>query len=488
MHMNRDRLHGRQIWMIIAAGALFVSACNTDQFLKATDPDNTPPGALKGPSSLPGYRASAIGDFGLAFDGNALNPDGNEYEGLVNMTGLLTDELQNTETFPTRTEVDRRRTQVNNATMRDIFFNAHLARVSAGRASGAFAAFGPTDPARSEVVSLEAYAILLLAEDYCSGVPLSSIDTATATVGFGQPMTTQALLGVAADTFTSALTLALDQDRHYLAEVGKARTLQFEGRSQLAAAAALVADVPSDWKYKITHSKNSQREWNGLYEFMWLEGRWVQADSEGINGLPYRQDPRNPFSENGGTFVGLPFFGTLRYAAPDSSTILASGIEARLIEAEAALQAGQNTIAINDLNALRTDGTFELKGKDTTISRAGSDTVITDHKFYHPGIGHVSDLAPLVDSGSIQHHQDLLFSERGQWLYLTAHRLPDLRRLSRSTANDGYGRDPESVFPTGSWFRGGVYGTDVNFPIPIEELNNKNLPGPDPNTCIDRNP
>ena len=71
---------------------------------------------------------------------------------------------------------------------------------------------------------------------------------------------------------------------------------------------------------------------------------------------------------------------------------------------------------------------------------------------------------------------------------VTAHRLPDLRRLSRSAANDGYGRDPETVFPTGSWFRGGVYGPDVNFPIPIEELNNSNIAGPAPNTCIDRNP
>jgi len=68
------------------------------------------------------------------------------------------------------------------------------------------------------------------------------------------------------------------------------------------------------------------------------------------------------------------------------------------------------------------------------------------------------------------------------------HRLGDLRRLSRSTTNDGYGRDPESVFPTGAWFRGGVYGPDTNFPIPIEELNNPNVPGPAPNTCLDRNP
>lgn len=459
MHTNRDTSTGRRIWLVIAAGAMLVTACNTDQFLKATDPDNTPPGVLKGPSSLPGYRASAIGDFGVAFDGNALNPDGNEYEGLVNMTGLLTDELQNSETFPTRTEVDRRHTQVDNSTMRDIFFNVHVARVSAGRASGAFAAYGPTDPGWSEVESLQAYAILFLAEDYCSGVPLSNIDTTTSQIVPGEPMTTQELLATAVDTFDMALSLPSDPDRHFLAEVGKARALQSQGRSHLADAALLVADVPTDWTYKITHSKNSQREWNGVYEFMWLEGRWIEADTEGVNGLRYRDDPRNPTSTNGSTFLGngsVQFFGTLRYSSQDSSTVLASGIEARLIEAEADLQAGQPAPFLQKLNDLR----------------AGSGLA----------------LAPLADPGNQTARENLLFSERAQWLYLTNHRLGDLRRLSRSTANDGYGRDPETVFPTGIWFRGGAYGPDVNFPIPIEELNNPNVPGPAPNTCIDRNP
>lgn len=459
MHTIRDKHSGRRIWLAVAAGAMLLTACNVDKFLKATDPDNTPPGVLKGPSSLPAYRASAIGDFGVAFDGNALNPDGNEYEGLVNMTGLLTDELQNSETFPTRTEVDRRHTNVDNSTMRDIFFNVHVARVAAGRASGAFAAFGPTDPGWSEVESLQAYAILFLAEDYCSGVPISSIDTANSVFVGGDPNTTQQLLAIAADTFTAALSLPHDDDRRFLAEVGKARTLQFEGRSQLAAAATLVADVPTDWTYKITHSKNSQHEWNGIYEFMWLEGRWIQADTEGVNGLRYRDDPRNPWSDNGSTFIGnrsVKFFGTLRYSSQDSSTVLASGVEARLIEAEAALQANQTAIFIQKLNDLRS--------------------------------GSGLSLPPLVADTSQAGRENQLFSERGQWLYLTNHRLADLRRLSRPTANDGYGRDPETVFPTGAWFRGGPYGTDVNFPIPIEELNNTNIHQTAPNTCIDRNP
>lgn len=457
MHINRNTRFGRRIWLVIAAGAMFASACNTDQFLKATDPDNTPPGVLTGASSLPGFRASAIGDFGVAFDGNALNPDGNEYEGLVNMAGLLTDELENTETFPTRTEVDRRHTQVLNSTMRDIFFNAHVARVSAARAAAAFAAFGPDDPGHSEVESLQAYAILLMAENYCSGVPISNIDSTTKQVIAGEPLTTQALLQVAADTFTEALSLTSDDDRHYLAEVGMARTLQSEGRSHLADAATLVADVPTDWTYKITHSKNSQHEWNGIYEFMWLEGRWIESNVEGTNGLAYRDDPRNPASDAGSVFSGSThFWGTLRYSSPDSSTILASGVEARLIEAEAELEAGQNAAFLQTLNDLR----------------AGSGLA----------------LAPLSLPATAAGREDLLFSERGQWLYLTDHRLGDLRRFSRATADGGYGRDPETLFPIGLTVRGTPYGTDVNFPIPIEEQNNPNIPQSGANTCIDRNP
>ena len=60
---------------------------------------------------------------------------------------------------------------------------------SAGRACVASVrgSSGTTDPARSEVVSLQAYSILLLAEDFCSGVPLSDIDTSTSALSPGEP-------------------------------------------------------------------------------------------------------------------------------------------------------------------------------------------------------------------------------------------------------------------------------------------------------------
>jgi hypothetical protein len=54
-----------------------------------------------------------------------------------------------------------------------------------------------------------------------------------------------------------------------------------------------------------------------------------------------------------------------------------------------------------------------------------------------------------------------------------------MRRLIRQ-----YGRAANTVFPTGTWHKGGNYGTDVNFPVPQAEQNNPNAGAA---SCIDRN-
>ena len=58
-----------------------------------------------------------------------------------------------------------------------------------------------------------------------------------------------------------------------------------------------------------------------------------------------------------------------------------------------------------------------------------------------------------------------------------------MRRLVRPVIGGGYGRLEAAVFPNGAYHKGGTYGTDVNFPLPIEEQNNPNSVG-----CLDRNP
>jgi starch-binding outer membrane protein, SusD/RagB family len=70
---------------------------------------------------------------------------------------------------------------------------------------------------------------------------------------------------------------------------------------------------------------------------------------------------------------------------------------------------------------------------------------------------------------------DIHFRERAYWLWMTSHRLGDMRRLIRQ-----YGRNSETVFPTGQYFRnvqGGVYGPDVNFPLTVDERNNPEFAG-----------
>jgi hypothetical protein len=148
-----------------------------------------------------------------------------------------------------------------------------------------------------------------------------------------------------------------------------------------------------------------------------------------------------------------PQYTLQKYPDAGASVPVADGIEARLIEAEAQLQAGNTSGMTTTLNALR-------------------------QAFPDLGLGSLADPATPADA------VDILFIERAFWLYATGHRLGDMRRLVRPVSQGGYGRDVNSVFPNGAYHKGGgSYGADVNLPLPIEEQNNPNSHG-----CLDRNP
>jgi hypothetical protein len=375
------------------------------------------------------------------------------------MTGLFTDEFFFTETFPTRVQVDRRSIDPNNSTMSNIYFEVQRARQSTFRAESAYAALAPTDSLYSEALSLEGYSWLLIAEAYCSGVGITKMD-ANSQIVPGQPLTTQQMLDSALDRFTKALTVAKTSKSSYLANlarVGTARALIFKGNANLAAAADTVAAVPANFSYLIFSSSNTTRQNNGVFELQWNEGRWTQSNREGIVGLPFRNnDPRTPFADLGAGFDGVhEVFGTLKYPSRDASTVLADYTEAQLIIAE-------NQLATNYAGP---GGTLEILNN------------------LRASIG----MAPLTPAPDAPSQLLQLFTERAYWLYATAHRLGDLRRLIRP-APAGYGLAQNSVWPNGGYTGGrgggGVYGTDVNFPIPLDEINaNPNVKG-----CLDRNP
>jgi hypothetical protein len=443
------------------SSAMGIAACNEDKLLTAPIPDVVQPGDIAGTAALGSAYAATVSDFQFAFGGANLALGG---EGQVNMVGLLTDELFNAETFPTRIEVDKRATNPVNSTMLPIYQNLHRARHTAELVADRFATGDPANPNHAEVLALGAYTYVLFAENYCSGVPVSTVNP-DGTFAYGAPMTTAELYAKALPKFDSAITIAagagaLGTQPLNLARVGKGRALLDQGR--FAEAAAAVSAVPTSFAYLVQHSANTPRQNNGVFSFMFAVKRFTVADAEGGNGLPFvsTTDPRIAPVRNGfGTDNVTPEFQTMKYQDRSSPTPLALGTEARLIEAEAALQAGSDALFLSKLN--------EARANAQTYAPAPN-----------PPPGPLAPITTLPTSASGK--QDLLFQERAFDMYLTSHRLGDMRRLIRQ-----YGRSSETVFPTGPYPQskgGGQYSTDVNFPIPFEETNNPNF-----RQCLDRN-
>ena len=453
-----------------------LAGCSIDELLEVEDPDVARPEALESKEALPAILAGAVGDFQVALGGNpAGNPVGVGGEGQINLSGLFTDELLNTESFPTRIEVDTRAVEIDNATTQGIFRALARARASAEFAVRRFEEFDPNTAGHAESLALAGFSYILFAENYCSGVAFSTL-TDAGTVEYGPQLTTRQMFETALARFDAALaaaTAAGDALLTNLAHVGRGRSLL--GLGQFAAAGTAVAAVPTSFVYLSEHSSNSPRQENGIFNFVQIAERWGQSNNEGINGLPFRTaaDPRTPFTRTPANDLGFdnstPIFDQLKYPDRDADVVVASGLEARLIEAEAALRAGNSALALTRLNDLR-------------ASPPAYATVVG------------GTLAPLSDAGSPDARVNQLFRERGFWLYLTSHRLGDLRRLVRPIAGDlpGYGRPENTVFPSGAYERplvGGAYGTDVNLPIPVDEANNPNVAkdaGGLPQ-CLDRN-
>ena len=425
---------------VLAVGVIVAaSACNFGELLDVDDPDVATPGSLTGEDALPVLLAGAFGDFQLAYSGD----NAGVTEGMVNLGGLLADEFEIAESFPTRVPIDRRDIDNVNTTLNTAYSYVHRARAAAELSARRHQEFAPNSEGHALSLAIAAYSYILLGENFCSGVPVSTLTDAGGTE-FGPPLSTEQLFTEAIERFDAAIaaaTTAIEEDDAdstalYLATVGKARALLNLDRP--ADAAAVAALVPSGFVFEIEHSDNTARQENGVFAYVNIQGRWSVADSEGGEGLPYRSagDPRISFEldpDDGVGFDGVtPMFHQLKYPEREVDVVLASGTEARLIQAEAQLAAGNTTGWLNTLNALRT-----------------------------PAMG------ALTDPGTPAGRVDLMFRERAFWLWLTAHRLGDMRRLVRQ-----YDRTASSVFPTGPYSQGGNYGDDVSLPIPFEELNN----------------
>jgi len=433
-----------------------LQGCNTDEILAVTDPDIIPEvTSASGALALKNGAVLRLAQVTAGLGGNG--PDN-----LFIYGGLLADEYRSGDTFVQRNDMDQRRWDPTNTFLAGPFRSLNRVRVAGGSAVAALRKYSPTPVSNVGLMfAFAAFSENLAGEYYCNGIPLSTFSGVD--IVYGDPVPYDSMFGLAMANADSALAnlAGVDSARvRQLAAIVKARALVNRGRTQLAAAAAAVAQVSTTFRYELTYSSSAGQ--NEIWNLNTSIKRYTVADTEATVGLPFvsANDPRVPRATGGPVFDSAYPIVSARQGiwGQYSSVAIATGIEARLIEAESLLQAGDTVGWLNALNVLRTNPSL-----------------------YPPiqsGFTRGPNLGNLPDPGSVDGRVNTMFYERAFWLFSSGHRLGDLRRMIRQ-----YGRSTETVFPTGVYIKGGLYGDAVTLPIPFDEQNN-----PQFKQCTDRNP
>jgi starch-binding outer membrane protein, SusD/RagB family len=454
MPTTRTRAAAAPLALLLAA--LPLASCGRDRLLEVNTPDQIRPEDAASAAGAAALRAAAIGNFNNFFGGTT-NVGANLYG------GLISDELVNAR--PGADHIDQRAFNENTFpnTSWNNFSQAYTQLIRARAALRTSAGTVATTPAQiAQLNALSGMALTIAGELFCNGVPLSNANDVEPE---WETVTNAQMFQRAVVQFDSAAGAAA-ADVANLARVGKGRALVDLG--QYAQAAAAVAAVPTSFVYNAEYSATSLV--NTIFDWMVNTANFSPSDVEGGNGLNFvsARDPRvavlrdasgNPVTRLGqdGSTRAVTIQGYPNGAAP---TKLATGVEARLIEAEAALSAGNTAAWLAALNAPRADAAVRTAFAITQTA------------------GAPDPLPPLADPGTAAARVDLLFRERAFWMYLTTHRVGDLRRLVRQ-----YNRPATAVWPTGAYFKGGTYGTDQNIKPSVAETNNPTWKG-----CADRNP
>lgn len=408
--------------LLLGALVLAASACN--DMLRVDDPVNLTPDDLEAGSislTVNGVR----GAFQSMFDYYVLH------------TALITDEMVLAGTFPYRAEMDARRIAPNNEGLLDNLytplstarFMADTAIAILAAAEGGGSAGGGVDEAErvdgvAQAKYYAAYTRMLLAEAFCESA-----------INGGQGLTSDERMADALAAFQDAGSAAQAAGRSDLvaaSKLGEARADLWLGDFPAAGAAA--AEIPADLAFESYYSTASVAQKNKVVRLTYAidearrftigdgslaatgHERWQYFDEWVSLGLMEERPDLLSFNP------AVPVVLQLKYPTPDAPIVMASGAEARLIEAEVKLRGNDPGGAAGIVNTLRSD---------------------------HWGLG------PISFSGNLATDLPVMAHERARELWLTGGRLATLRR---------YAEDGVDLFP------GGKQGTDSCFPVPQREL------------------
>jgi hypothetical protein len=462
---------------VLAAAAAFVGCDPKTALLEAVDPDIIDPSSVESAAGAVAVRNGALARLRAATADD---------ESTWLFGGLLADEWATSSTFVENDQTDQRQTKLDNGTVQSELRALYRVRTSANQAIKLLNQYRPNPVSDvAEMYFARGFAELQLASDFCNGIPLT--DGAGQEIVYGAGLTVKEVFTVAVASFDSAITIASGTDNasvtiNRAARIGKARALLGIGLDRAADAAAAVSGIPTTFRYDVTASLT------GGNNILWSQpagsNRYTVSDSlQGNNrsilvknAIPFlsAKDPRVPAhykiasngkdtvkSQDGNTYV----IQVDSLWGQTSAVAVVHGLDARLIEAEAALKAGNATQMMSILNALRASP-LQITASSPTATGT------------HPGW--TTPVMPaLTDPGTQDGRVKLLFREKAFWQFGRGHRLGDLRRLIRD-----YGRaaDGSDTFPIGTHYKGGTFGPDLNLPVTSDEqVGNPSFSG-----CIDR--
>jgi len=450
--------------MSATALALLVGACDNPQdvLLEQQHPEVIQPGDIQSATGAIGLYTGALGRLRTS-----LNGGNNNQEALWNFEGLFTDEFKSGDTFSQRNDADQRVTQSADGVMAPTYNGVQTARGRARDAITALKQFAPLETVKIAEMYFEmGFMEMTLGQDFCNGIPLG--ETVAPTPIYTDPLTNDDVFKSAIARFDSALAV-LGTDNSTAAVNVRNATLIAKGRALVdrglfAAAATTVAPVPTSFIYEVTYSQTTQsNEW---WQMSISTKRYVVGDSFDVagitkNAIPFASlnDPRVSVTKTTSrAFDNSTPYNVLNNWQREDAIPLVSGVDARLIEAEAKLApaalggTGDIAGAFTILNNLRTAGNIRISGSLVTPV-----------------------MAALPVPATLAAAQDVFFREKALWQFARGERLSDMRRLVRQ-----YGKTVDQVYPTGAFFKNGVYGTLTAFPVPDVELSNPKFKG-----CLD---
>lgn len=414
----------RPLGVIVAVAALLgASACDTvDRLLTVTTPSRLGEANFLVPQNGALISASAVADFECALGG------------YIVASGLAAGELVEGTQTAARWSYDRRDVQANEALYASngcaaigTYTPLNTARFTNDQAVRLLEGWTDAQVAnRQRLIGLNAamagHSIVLLAEGFCECV-----------IDLGPALTTAQAMDSAIARFDKAIaaaTAANATDVLNLARVGKARAQL--GKGDLAGAAATAAPVPTEFVFNATHDLNAGTR-NNIIFAQNNQGFAVSvAPAYRAMTVGSVADPRVRAVDGGRNTTDQinRLWTQQKYTSLTAGTPIASGVQARLIQAEG-LGAGQGVAIINTLRA-------------------------------RTGVA-----LPALTAAEQSAFIATVMEERNRELWLQGHRWFDMNRRSL----------PQVPASGVAYSKGGIYGNQRCWPLPdVERFANPNIP------------